>query len=132
MAPVPEASNHLVCVWVFAKKQRVVHVDDTVNYFADTNLLMKVAGLKKGEFMFHPSLKGPGFCFFFAFFFFFFFCFLLFLFFFFSFFFPSNSFPPFFPNPFPPFPPSPPPPLPKKNKKASTPPQRPQNSLNNG
>uniref|UniRef100_A0A7S4P470 Metallo-beta-lactamase domain-containing protein n=1 Tax=Paramoeba aestuarina TaxID=180227 RepID=A0A7S4P470_9EUKA len=60
VAPVPEASNHFVSVWVLAKKQKCVHVDDTLNYFADPNLLMKVAGVHKEELMFHPSMKGPG------------------------------------------------------------------------
>jgi len=64
IAPVPEASNHLSCVWVYSPEARTIHVDDCIMYFKTTGLLgalTKLAG-KAGTFDFHLSFGGPGIC----------------------------------------------------------------------
>ena len=61
VAPLPELSNHFACVFVCHQPSRMVHVDDTVNlYTKDVGLLLRLVGVKQGEFGFHPSIKGPG------------------------------------------------------------------------
>jgi len=62
IAPVPEPSNHLGCVWVFSPEARTIHVDDCIMYFKPSGLLgalTKVAG-KAVTFDFHLSFNGPG------------------------------------------------------------------------
>jgi len=58
-APVPEEYNHWSTVWVFHKESRTIHIDDTINYFSNPSMLMKVVGKKKGCMEFHDSIKGP-------------------------------------------------------------------------
>jgi len=57
VSPVPEDSNHFNSVWVFAKDAKIIHIDDSIMYFADPGLFMKAAGLQGTHW--HPSLKGP-------------------------------------------------------------------------
>jgi len=59
VAPVPESYNHFNCMWVFHPESKTIHVDDTINYFSNPSMIMKVAGKKKGCMEFHDSLKGP-------------------------------------------------------------------------
>jgi len=58
-APVPEEYNHWSSVWVYHKDSKTIHIDDTINYFSNPSMLMKVVGKKKGCMEFHDSLKGP-------------------------------------------------------------------------
>jgi len=58
--PEPEAYNHFICVWVYAVAARVIHVDDTINYFSNPSTIMKIVGKKPGLMEFHPSMAGPG------------------------------------------------------------------------
>jgi len=61
VSPLPESSNHFNSCWVFSPRDRTVHVDDTLCYIADPPLIVKwLGGLKKGHFMWHTSLSGPG------------------------------------------------------------------------
>jgi len=59
VAPVPEEYNHWSSVWVFHRDSKTIHIDDTINYFSNPSVLMKVVGKKKGCMEFHDSLKGP-------------------------------------------------------------------------
>jgi len=59
VAPVPEEYNHWSSVWVFHKESKSIHIDDTINYFSNPSMLMKVVGKKKGCMEFHDSIKGP-------------------------------------------------------------------------
>jgi len=58
--PVPESSNHFSSVFVFHKPSRTLHVDDTIMYGEDPGFFVKLAGLKKGHFAFHPAMKSSG------------------------------------------------------------------------
>jgi len=58
--PLPEEYNHFICVWVYAVAARVIHVDDTINYFSNPSTIMKIVGKKPGLMEFHPSMAGPG------------------------------------------------------------------------
>jgi hypothetical protein len=59
-APKPEAVNHLSCVWVFCPSARAIHVDDTVGYYDEVSLTLRLVGIKKNTLQFHTSLEGPG------------------------------------------------------------------------
>jgi hypothetical protein len=58
--PQPESYNHFSCVWVYSPAAKTVHVDDTINYFGNPPVLVRLAGKKKGSMEFHDSIKGPG------------------------------------------------------------------------
>eukprot|EP01118_Nematostelium_gracile_P010594 TRINITY_DN3673_c0_g1_i1.p1 TRINITY_DN3673_c0_g1~~TRINITY_DN3673_c0_g1_i1.p1 ORF type:complete len:300 (-),score=77.51 TRINITY_DN3673_c0_g1_i1:89-922(-) len=58
--PLPEKTNHFICVFAFHKESKTLHVDDTIMFSEDPGFLLKAAGLKKGSMSFHPSIKGPG------------------------------------------------------------------------
>ena len=62
VAPEPERFNHFNSVWVYCKESRMLHVDDTVNYYKKEHVgvLLRLVGVKDGELGFHPSMKGPG------------------------------------------------------------------------
>jgi len=60
IAPEPEAYNHFNSMWVYHPKSATIHVDDTVNYFQDPGLILKMVGKNKGKMEFHDSMKGPG------------------------------------------------------------------------
>jgi len=59
IAPVPESYNHFCCVWIFHPESKTIHIDDSINFFSNPSVIMKVAGKKKGCMEFHASLKGP-------------------------------------------------------------------------
>jgi len=46
-APVPEEYNHWSSLWVFHKDSKSIHIDDTINFFSNPSVLMKVVGKKK-------------------------------------------------------------------------------------
>jgi len=58
--PLPEKTNHFVSAFVFHKKSRTIHVDDTIIYSQNPSFLLKLAGFKDGSMMLHPAIKGPG------------------------------------------------------------------------
>eukprot|EP01125_Pyxidicula_operculata_P000027 TRINITY_DN1002_c0_g1_i1.p1 TRINITY_DN1002_c0_g1~~TRINITY_DN1002_c0_g1_i1.p1 ORF type:complete len:305 (-),score=63.32 TRINITY_DN1002_c0_g1_i1:88-1002(-) len=58
--PLPESYNHFVCVWVYHPASKTIHVDDTINYFGNPSVLMRIAGKSKGLMQFHDSMRGPG------------------------------------------------------------------------
>lgn len=60
VAPKPENSNHFLCVFVFHKHSKTIHVDDTIMYADNPGFLLKLAGFRHGTMMFHLSIKGPG------------------------------------------------------------------------
>lgn len=58
--PKPEAFNHFSAVWVYVPSARALHVDDTVGYYSDPSVSLKIVGVKKNTLQFHTSLEGPG------------------------------------------------------------------------
>jgi len=58
--PLPEKSNHFNCVFVFHKKSRTFHCDDTIMYADNPGFLLKMGGFKAKSMQFHVSMKGPG------------------------------------------------------------------------
>jgi hypothetical protein len=58
--PLPESSNHFNSVFVYHKPSRTLHVDDTIMYGENPGFFVKLVGLKKGTFAFHPSMKNNG------------------------------------------------------------------------
>lgn len=58
--PQPESYNHFVSVWVYSPAARTIHVDDTISYIENPNLLFKLAGKRANQMEFHMSIKGPG------------------------------------------------------------------------
>jgi len=57
--PQPESFNHFSCAWVYHRQSRTVHVDDTINYYAESGGLSQwvtdIFG-KTGTFSFHPAI----------------------------------------------------------------------------
>ncbi|KAI8831845.1 hypothetical protein BC829DRAFT_409293 [Chytridium lagenaria] len=58
--PLPERSNHFSSVFVFHKKSRTIHVDDTIMIFNQPGLLMRIAGIAEGTMTFH-QMRRDGF-----------------------------------------------------------------------
>jgi len=58
--PLPEKTNHFICVFAFHKESKTIHVDDTITYSENPGFLLKMGGFKHGTLAFHPSIKGPG------------------------------------------------------------------------
>jgi len=58
--PLPPKTNHFSCAFVFHKPSRTLHVDDTIIYSHKPGFLLRLAGFRHGNMMFHPSIKGPG------------------------------------------------------------------------
>ena len=55
--PIPNSTNHFACCWVFHRASKTVHVDDSVNCWANPGLLIRFAlGAKRGRLQFHRSL----------------------------------------------------------------------------
>jgi hypothetical protein len=59
-APKPETVNHFSSVWVFCPSAKAIHVDDTVGYYEDVSLSLRIVGIKKHTLQFHNSMDGPG------------------------------------------------------------------------
>ncbi|KAJ3094853.1 hypothetical protein HDU97_007525 [Phlyctochytrium planicorne] len=58
--PLPERTNHFSNVFVFHKASRTIHVDDTIMYFKDPGMALRMAGFSDGRMDFHRSITGPG------------------------------------------------------------------------
>jgi hypothetical protein len=59
--PLPESTNHFNCVWTFFKPAKTLHVDDSLNYFENTDLIRLLPSklFHQGKVSFHWSL-GAG------------------------------------------------------------------------
>mmetsp|Transcript_13968 Transcript_13968/g.32898 ORF Transcript_13968/g.32898 Transcript_13968/m.32898 type:complete len:282 (-) Transcript_13968:55-900(-) len=58
--PKPPKSNHFCNVVVFHKASRTIFNDDNLMVFNDPGFLLRMFGIKDGDVIFHPSIKGPG------------------------------------------------------------------------
>jgi hypothetical protein len=58
--PTPELLNHFICVWVFSRTAKTLHVDDTVNCYDTNSVLLKITGKKRYQLAWHPTMDGPG------------------------------------------------------------------------
>jgi len=58
--PVPEVSNHFSSLWIFHPESKTLHIDDTIMFWGNPEVLLRLAGKKKGLMELHISLSGPG------------------------------------------------------------------------
>jgi len=56
----PGPNNHFSNVFVFHKKSKTIHNDDTIMYTTSAGCLARAAGVKSNCFQFHLSLKSVG------------------------------------------------------------------------
>jgi hypothetical protein len=58
--PLPPDTNHFSNVFVYHRKSRSIHNDDTILYSSHPGFLISLAGFKDGSMSFHPSIKSVG------------------------------------------------------------------------
>jgi len=58
--PMPERTNHFSGVFVYHRESLTIHVDDTLFYAVEPNILMKLGGFRHGQLSFHPSMNSVG------------------------------------------------------------------------
>ena len=59
-SPFPEEKNHFISVFVYHKTSKTMHVDDSLIYAEQPNLLMKAFGYSAGNLSYHPSMYFLG------------------------------------------------------------------------
>jgi len=59
-SPQPESTNHFNSVWVYHRPSGTLHIDDTVFYFDNPSLILKIGGKKHDDMEFHNCMSGPG------------------------------------------------------------------------